>query len=34
MVANIIVGISCFMLGGLLGILTMCIAIAGKELDE
>ena len=30
----IIVGISCFLLGGLLGILTMCIAISGKDLDE
>lgn len=30
----IIVGISCILLGGLLGILTMCIAISGKELDE
>ena len=34
MVTNIIVGISCLILGGILGILTMCIAIAGKELDE
>lgn len=30
----IIVGISCFLLGGLLGILTMCLAISVKELDE
>lgn len=30
----IIVGISCILLGGLLGILTMCIAISGKDLDE
>ena len=29
----IIVGISCFLLGGLLGILTMCLAISVKELD-
>lgn len=34
MVTNIIVGISCILLGGLLGILTMCIAISGKDLDE
>lgn len=34
MIANIIVGISCFMLGGILGIITMCIAIAGKDLNE
>ena len=30
----IIVGISCILLGGLLGILTMCIAISGKDLDK
>ena len=34
MVANIIVGISCLILGGILGIITMCIAISGKDLDE
>ena len=30
----IIVGISCFLLGGLLGILTMCLAISVTEFDE
>lgn len=34
MATNIIVGISCFILGGILGIITMCIAIAGKDLNE
>ena len=34
MVANIIAGISCFILGGILGIITMCIVISGKDLDE
>ena len=34
MVANIIADISCLILGGILGIITMCIVISGKELDE